>query len=146
MTATAARNDPFVAFRFEVRIDGMSLASFSECTGLQSTTEFQDYPEGGLNSYVHKLPTRTKQGTLTLKRGIVNTELWEWYYRLTQGQVERRDGSILVYDPAGQQVVMQWEFLEALPSRWQGADLNATQNSVAVETLELIYHRLERRQ
>jgi phage tail-like protein len=144
MPATAARNDPFVAFRFEVRINGMSPAGFSECTGLQATTEFQDYPEGGLNSYVHKLPTRTKQGTLILKRGIVNTELWEWYYRLTQGQVERRDGSIWVYDPAGQQVVMEWQFLEALPTRWQGADLNASQNNVAVETLELIYHRLKR--
>ena len=54
------RKDPFVAFRFEVNLDGLAVAGFSECSGLQWETEIQDYNEGGLNTYVRKFPTRTR--------------------------------------------------------------------------------------
>ena len=80
-----------------------------------------------------------------LKRGIVDRQLWDWYYRLSQGTVAPKDGSITVRDSAGQAVVMEWQFTDALPVKWQGPDLNATQNNVAVETLELAYLSLERR-
>jgi phage tail-like protein len=144
MAQTGSRNDPFVTFRFEISLDGISLAGFSECTGLQMDTEFMDYMEGGLNEYVLKFPTRTKQGNLTLKRGIVDRELWDWYYDLTQGKVTPKNGEIAVKDPAGDSVVVAWEFTNALPVKWQGSDLNASQNSVAVETLELSYFTLKR--
>ena len=29
------RNDPFVVFRFEIRLDDLPVAGFSECSGLQ---------------------------------------------------------------------------------------------------------------
>ncbi len=144
MAQTGSRNDPFVSFRFEVSLDGISLAGFSECAGLQLETEFMDYMEGGLNEYVLKFPTRTKQGNLTLKRGIVDRELWDWYYDLTQGKVSPKSGEVTVKDPADGSVLVSWEFTNALPLKWQGSDLNATQNSVAVETLELSYHTLKR--
>lgn len=144
MAQTGSRNDPYVSFRFEVVLDGVSLAGFSECTGLQLETEFFDYMEGGLNEYVLKFPTRTKQGNLTLKRGIVDRELWDWYYDLTQGMVAPKNGEVAVKDPSGGEVVMAWEFTSALPVKWQGPDLNASQASVAVETLELSYFTLKR--
>lgn len=144
MAQTGTRNDPFVAFRFEVTLDGLSLAGFSECSGLQLETEFFDYMEGGLNEYVLKFPTRTKQGNLTLKRGIVDRELWDWYYDLTQGKVAPKNGEVAVKDPSGGDVAMTWEFTSALPVKWQGPDLNASQNNVAVETLELSYFTLKR--
>lgn len=144
MANTASRNDPFVAFRFEVSLDGISQAGFSECSGLQLETEFFDYMEGGLNDHVLKFPTRTKQGNLTLKRGIVDRELLDWYYALTQGRIVPKHGAILIKDPSGAAVVMAWEFTGALPSKWQGPDFNASQNHVAVETLELSYLTLKR--
>lgn len=144
MAKTASRNDPYVAFRFEVSLDSITLAGFSECTGLQLQTEFHDYMEGGLNDYVHKLPTRTKQGNLTLKRGIVDRQLWDWYYDLVQGKVVPKSGEIRVKDPSGNEVAIAWQFAGALPVKWQGPDLNAKQSNVAVETLELSYLTLER--
>jgi len=144
MATTGSRNDPYVVFRFQVSMDGLAQAGFSECTGLQLETEFHDYMEGGLNTHVHKFPTRTKQSNLTLKRGIVDRELWDWYYALTQGSVAPMSGDITVHDPSGSDVVMQWHFDGALPVKWQGPDLNATQNNVAVETLELSYLTLDR--
>jgi len=145
MAETGARNDPFLAFRFEVRLDDLAVGGFSECSGLQLETEVHDYAEGGLNTHVRKFPTRTKQINITLKRGIVDRELWDWYYALTQGEVRFRNGSIIVRDPSGAQVVMEWQFRRAFPCKWIGPDLNATQSSVAVETLELCHQGLERR-
>jgi phage tail-like protein len=139
-----ARTDPFLAFRFEVEIDGLSVAGFSECTGLQWETETQDYLEGGVNTHVHKFPTRTKQSNLVLKRGIVDRVVWNWYWDLTQGLVQLRTGAVVVRDPSGSDVVMQWEFKDAFPSKWTGPDLNATQNSVAVETMEIVHTGLKR--
>ncbi len=138
------RKDPFVAFRFEVRLDDLAVAGFSECTGLQLETEVQDYNEGGLNTHVRKFPTRTKQSNLVLKRGIVDRVMWQWYWDLTRGRVKRRSGSVIVRDPSGASVVMEWQFREAFPSKWSGPELNATQNNVAVETLELVHNGVER--
>jgi len=138
------RKDPFVAFRFEVRLDDLAVAGFSECSGLQMETEVQDYSEGGLNTNLLKFPTRTKQSNLVLKRGIVDQVMWSWYRDLTQGVIKRRNGAVIVRDPSGGTVVMEWQFRDAFPSKWTGPELNATQNNVAVETLELVHSGLER--
>jgi phage tail-like protein len=146
MPETGARQDPFVAFRFEVRINGMSVGAFSECTGIQIETEVQDYNEGGMNDHVHKFPTRTKQSNIVLKRGIVDRQIWDWYFNLYHnGGIEVRDISIVVHDPSGRNEVMVWEFKRAFPCKWQGPDLNASQNNVAVETVEMSHQGLGRR-
>ena len=143
MTQTGKRNDPIPGFHFEVTLDDLPVMGFSEVTGLQMELDAQDYPEGGQNGFVHKFPNRAKQTNLTLKRGIVDRSVWDWFYQVTQGQVKFRDGSILVHDPAGS-VAMRWDFKKAFPMKWVGPDLNAAQNNVAVETLELAHHGLER--
>lgn len=145
MAETADRNDPFPAFRFEVKIDDLPVAGFSECSGLQLETELHDYNEGGLNNIVRKFPTRTKQSNLVLKRGIVDRQLWDWYFSLTEGQITFKGGSILLRDPSGEKVVMEWNFQRAFPCKLHGPELNATQNQVAVETLELCHQGLKRK-
>jgi phage tail-like protein len=144
MAQSGDRNDPIPGFRFEMRRDDLPVAGFSECTGLQVEIDVKEYNEGGLNSFVRKFPGRNKQGNLMLKRGIVDRELWNWYYDLTQGRVRFRDGTITVNDPSGQEAVMVWRITRAFPLKWTGPELNASQNNVAVETLELAFHALER--
>jgi phage tail-like protein len=144
MANTSNREDPFVAFRFEVQVDNLPVAGFSECSGLQLESEVFDYPEGGLNTYVRKFPGRVKQSNITLKRGIVDQSVWGWYDDLLQGKVTYRGGSIIVRDPSGGTKVMEWRFKRAFPAKWIGPELNAGQNSVAVETLELCHQGLER--
>jgi phage tail-like protein len=143
MAQSGDRNDPIPAFRFQVRLDDLPVAGFSECTGLQVELEVKDYHEGGLNQFTRKFVGHNKQGGLTLKRGIVDRELWNWYYDLMQGRVRFRDGSITVFDPAGE-TVMVWRITHAFPTKWVGPELNASQNNVAVETLELAFQGLER--
>lgn len=142
---TGARTDPFVAFRFEVSLDDLTVGGFSECAGLQLETEVHDHMEGGLNTHVLKFPTRTKQTNITLKRGIVDRILWDWYAALVTGTVEVRSGSILIKEPSGTNVAAEWQFKDAFPCKWVGPELNAGQNNVAVETLELCHQGLDRR-
>jgi phage tail-like protein len=145
MANEAIRNDPFFAFRFEVNLAGLPVAGFSDCSGLASETEIQEYPEGGRNDAVHKLIVRSKQPNLVLKRGIVDRLLWDWYYDLTQGNIVTRHGTVTIKSPDGSSAVAEWEFSDAFPVKWTGPELNASQSAVAVETLELAHSGLRRR-
>jgi phage tail-like protein len=147
MAETGARNDPFVAFRFEVRFDKGDLGGgFSECSGLNLETEVQQFLEGGYNGAARKFPTRTTQPNVTLKRGVVDRKVWDWYYGLTQGNIETRNATVYVYDPSGANVTMEFVLRDAFPVKWSGPELNASQSAVALETLELCHQGLERRQ
>ena len=54
-----ARTDPYFAFRFRIVIEGIIEGGFTELSGLQATTQVEDFKEGGVNNYVHKLPKET---------------------------------------------------------------------------------------
>jgi phage tail-like protein len=143
MPETGARNDPFVAFRFELSFNDLPVAGFSECRGLEIEIEIKEYAEGGLHDHTHRFPTRAKPATLVLRRGIVDEQIWKWCRETAGGEIRLRDGSVVVRDLGGD-AVMLWEFKRALPSKWSGPELDAKQSEVAMETLELVHHGLER--
>lgn len=131
------------AYRFMVELDGMFVASFSEVSGLAVETELLEVPEGGLNSYVHRLPGRTKLQPLILKRGVtITNELWEWYADVTEGYITRKSGSIILYNEKDQEF-RRWNFYDGFPAKWTGPELNATNSGIAVESIELIHNGLK---
>jgi len=140
----ARRTDPFLGFRFAVLRNEQPVGGFSEVGGLQLETEVLDYAEGGMNDVLHKLPVRTKQANLQLKRGIADRTLWDWHEDVVSGKVTRWDVVVLLLDPAGNSPVAQWALHRVYPVKWIGPSLNATQNQVAVETLELVHEGLSR--
>jgi len=142
--AIGQRVDPFVSFNFKVEIEGVIEGTFSEVTGLDSTIDLTEYREGGDAATPRKLPGMTKHSNIVLKRGLtVVTKLYDWHEKAVRGDVQRRDGSIIVLDRAGRETV-RWNFFRAWPVKWDAPDLNATSNEVAVETLELAHEGLER--
>jgi phage tail-like protein len=143
MPNTAQRIDPFPAFKFCVEIGGITQAVFSECSGLEAEVEVFEYEEGGLNSYVHKLPGRVKYSDLTLKRGMATSdELWEWYKKALGGKIERKNISVILYNTSGEEY-RRWNFREAYPVKWTGPDFKADDNTVAIETLVLSHRGME---
>ena len=44
---------------------------FQDVSGLSVQIGTEELKEGGLNAYVHKLPTQVKYGNLVLKRGML---------------------------------------------------------------------------
>jgi len=139
------RNDPYLSLNFMVTIEGVLVAGFQEVTGLQVETETEDYREGGVNEYVHRLagPTRYAQN-LVLKKGLTDVEsLWRWHQQIVRGDVRRRNGSIFLLDRAGLPA-MWWDFADAFPVKWSGPEFRAEQGAVAVEQLELVHRGISK--
>ena len=142
--ATGQRVDPYRGFNFLVEIDGITEAGFHEVDGLDSSTDAIEYREGSDPSHARKLPGLTKHSALTLKRGITDSDkLWKWRQTVTSGRAERKNGSIILLDDTGQEKI-RWNFHNAWPSKWTGPALNASNNAVAIESLEITHEELAR--
>jgi phage tail-like protein len=137
------RSDPYRGFRFKLELGGIISGGFSEVSGLSVETEVETRKEGGENNFEYKLPKATKYSNLTLKRGISDDNLWAWYKDVIYGKVERQDISVCLLDEGGTEV-MRWNFEKAFPVKWNGPSLNASSNSVAVESLVLVHHGLQK--
>ena len=71
-------------------------------------------------------------------------ELWDWLQTAAQGRVERKNVSLLMLDSEGTTEVMRWNLIDAWPSEWRGASLDALSREIAIESLTLVYDTLER--
>jgi phage tail-like protein len=141
---TSARPDPFLNFNFLVEIDGITRAAFHEVNGFDSTIDVIEHREGGDNTTPRKLPGMTKHSNIVLKWGLADdTQLYQWHRDAVNGNVQRRNGSIVLLDRRGQEVA-RWNFVRAWPTKWDGPDLTAEGNDVAIETLELAHEGVER--
>jgi phage tail-like protein len=120
------------------------VAGFSECSGIEASFEVMQVKEGGLNTHVWQLPVRASHSNVTLKHGAIYAydDLWDWHYSWVQGQGKRKDGLIVLNDNSGKPAKM-WKFKRGIPVKWTGPSLNASQNTVAVESLEIAHEGLE---
>lgn len=127
------REDPYRSFNFRVEIDGVTLAAFSEASGLEASVDVVEYRTGSdpLQS-VRKLPGLRRYGNIVLRRGLTqNHELWAWFK-----SGDRRNGAVVLLDDSLQDVV-RWHFTNAFPCKWSGPALNARASDVAIESFEL---------
>lgn len=129
--------DPLLDFRFQVEIDGLLFAGFTEVSGLSVEIETENYNEGGVNDFVHVLPKNVKYQNIVLKQGILySDQMWTWIRDVKEGKIKKRNGRIILLD-SDSQSRWYWHFTDAYPVKWTGTDLKATGNNVFVETLEL---------
>jgi phage tail-like protein len=142
--ATGQRVDPYRNFNFLVEIDGITQAGFSDASGFGADNTPIEYREGGENRTVRKLPGMTKYNNIVLKWGLTDSrELYDWFRDVVNGKINRKNGSIIVLNMQGQEVV-RWNFYNAWPSKWDGPDFSAKGTDVAIETLELAHEGIER--
>jgi len=132
---------PYTSFKFRVEIEGITVARFSEVSGLTHETETETIEEGGVNDFVHILPRRTKYPNIVLKRGITDAdEMWKWYQDVVSGKFKRKSGAIILVDVTEDtDTKWRWDFFEAYPVKWTGPELKADSNTVAFETIELAH-------
>lgn len=141
----AARNDPFAAFNFLVEIENIAKAAFSEVSGLEVEVAAIEYREGGdPRLTVRKLPGLAKYSNIVLKRGFTaDLSLWKWIKSVLDGQAVRAAVTITLLNDQRQPVV-RWHVREAWPCKYEGPELNAKGNEIAIETLEICHEGLER--
>jgi phage tail-like protein len=127
--------------KFEVTaptLDNEHLGFFTQVTGFGSQVDVLEYPEGGRNGYVHRLPGRIKQGNLTLKRGVTDRQKMLAWLDKVAVSVEPTELRVDLYDAKGNRL-STWSFDNAWPIKWSGSDLNAGGTEFLTETLEIAH-------
>jgi len=139
----ATRRDPLTVFSFLVDI-GEDSAFFKSVSGLDAETAVIEYRTGNMPTLSSiKLPGLTKYSNIVLKRGMTaDLALWRWYKTTIDGQTQRRDGTITLLDTA-LKPVLRWRFRNGWICKWEGPDLDAGANEVAIETIEIAHDGLE---
>lgn len=135
--------DPYGSYNFLVEIDGITRAAFQQVSGLDSTIDIVEHREGGALT-MRKLPGMVRYSNIQLQWGIADdTQLYEWHRKAVLGDVERKNGSIVLLNRRGQEVA-RWNFVRAWPSKYDGPDFNAEASDVGIEMVELAHEGVER--
>jgi phage tail-like protein len=137
-TSAVNRDLLFPQLNFEVTVPALNVqvGFFTQATGLSMQIDVLEYLEGGRNDMVHKLPSRIKQGNITLKRGVTTEGALLAWFKATVVNVQPTDLTIKLYDSEGHPK-RTWSFAQAYPVKWTVSDFNAGGTEVMTETLEI---------
>ena len=113
---------------------------FQTVSGLSVEYDMEEYKEGGENRFTHKLPVRTKYSDLVLKRGMVtNSNVIKWFSDAFNNRAFKPvDVSIILMNESGE-ALHTWNVVQAIPKKWSVSDFNSGENSIVIETMELMY-------
>ncbi len=117
---------------------------FQKVSGLSAEVSLDPHEEGGENLYTHRLPTRVGYSNLVLERGMVVGSPLNIEFNLAISQFEFLPSNVIVtlFGESGVPV-SAWLFIRAFPVKWSTADLDATNESVVIDTMELAYARMQ---
>lgn len=142
------RDDPYTGYNFEVSITGVApngkevKGSFSEVSGLEVALDPVEYRTGSEENTVRKIQGLKKFTNITLKRGMTgDIEFWQWVVDGMNGLVRRTEGSVTMLDE-DKNPVLTWKFRRGWPCKWTGPGLNAKNNEIAMETVEICHEGL----
>lgn len=117
---------------------------FKKVSGISSVIETITYKEGGENLFTHRLPNRVSYNNLTLERGLMVGSPLNIEFNVAMSNLRFNPGNVLValLNDDGLPV-SAWFFLKTYPVKWSISDLDAGNNSIVVETMELAYTRFQ---
>ena len=139
--------EPLTAARFELTIDGHSLAVFSELVGISSAVDIEDVRLDTKRKHkaLKKLPGKRRPPTVTLKRGMTrNIEIAAWHELVMLGDVAAlKNVTLTMYDATGDPVV-RYHLTNAWPSKLEIGALKAGASSALTETVTLVAQFIQR--
>ena len=137
--------DPYRGYNFKLVIQGVTEGHFIECSNIGVKVQALQWREGGTNQVVRRLPGQVEYADIKLRYGLTKSnELWTWFQSAVKGKVERRNVSIVLLDSDGATEVLRWDLVNAWPSSWRGAPLDALGKEVAIEEIVLVFETLDR--
>ena len=147
--ATAQAGDSgeaLTAARFELSIDGHSLASFSELGGLVSGFEREDLELVTREGDTQVVPGKRNPPTVTLKRGMTRSlEMAAWHELVLLGDVAaaQKNVTLTMLDAKGDPVA-RWHLTNAWPSKIEIDELKAGDSSPLLETVTMTCEFMQR--
>jgi phage tail-like protein len=146
---------PLPSYYFQVEINGMTFP-FKSCSGLKSERAVVELEEGGFNTTTRKLIGGTKHANIVLKQGFCTTgsPLYELRKAFmndlpdtsvssttpTHKTPKRFNGTITQFGPNG--LECKWVFSKAWICKWEGPELDASKNEIAIESVEIAHSGL----
>ena len=144
-----AAQKPRPTNHFRLTIGGReAIGQFREVSGLDSEQEIVEQKEVDKNGnpFTIKVPGNTKWSNVELKRGIdVDKSLWEWRYQVeSEGpDAARTDCTLELIDYDGGPIAT-YTLMQAWPSKYTGAAMNAGSNEIAVEAMTICHEGFKR--
>jgi phage tail-like protein len=138
-----ANEYPIPKFHFQVEWGGSKIG-FTEVSGLDVEREVIEYRDGSSKEYSKlKMPGLTKFSNITLKRGSFkkDNDFYKWWIANKLETVERRDITISLLNEEHSPVIT-WKVKNAWPTKIQPTDLKSDDNSIAIETMEIVHEGL----
>jgi len=136
----------YLGSQFGLEIDGVELARFTAVSGLGYESEvvtFQDTLADG-KVITRKRPGRISFPDIVLKRGLSSdNSLVEWYQTVVDGQVERKSGSVVIYDQTSTEIG-RWNFENGWIAKWSASDLDAGSDDIMIEEVTIAHEYMER--
>lgn len=117
---------------------------FQRVSGLSAKVETRTVTEGGQNLYTHRLPKSVSYDNLVLERGFVVGSLLNIEFNVAMSAFKFAPSNVIVtLFSESAAPLAAWMFIKAYPVRWATADLNASEDRVLIDTLELAYTRMQ---
>jgi phage tail-like protein len=143
-TTAAGGYYPPVGFHFKVEFVGIGNDNdvrFQSVSGLSIEFDTEAFKEGGENRFEHTLPVRTKYPDLSLKRGMLtDSKVIDWCLDAFQNRIFNPVHINISLLNEEHQPLKTWSVYNAWPKKWSVSDLNAQDNSIVVETLDISYN------
>ncbi len=117
---------------------------FQRVSGLSAEVRTTTVFEGGQNLYTHRLPERIDYQNLVLERGMVVGSPLNVEFNAVMSLFKFYPSNVLVtlFDEK-KDPITGWLFIKAYPVKWSTSDLDAKENSILIDTLELAYTRMQ---
>lgn len=144
----AGIEDPLVAFKYGLEIEGKLSGYFTQVAGIGSETEVVEHKivsEKG-ETIIQKIPGRLTWNPVTLKRGVTSVlDIWNWRKDVVQGNIEkaRTNCSIIAYSQDNKPLA-RWEFTRAWPAKVVGPEMDSGSTNYMVEEVTIVHEGMER--
>lgn len=117
---------------------------FQKVSGISSEIETTDIREGGENVFRHRLPNHVTYNNLVLERGFVVGSPLNIEFNVAMSTMEFAPSNVLVILLNEDSIpIAGWLFQRAYPVKWSTSDLDANNNGVVIDTMELAYARFQ---
>lgn len=129
-------------YRFKLKIDGVVVAHFAQCDGLNVRVA-PIAPPGGPE--VNKLPGPVEGGEITLRYGLTKSSVpGDWFIETMKGGKTIGPKSVaIVFFAEDGRVFGSWELKKPLPTKWESAAPSTRGGDTAIEALTISYEQLE---
>jgi phage tail-like protein len=145
-----ARERPYLNGNFHVDLGTGDVesgrAAFTQVILPDATVVPIEYRTGNDRSNEsRKLPGAVQYTHLALRRGLIGeTDLYEWWNQARNGDpAVRRNVTVSLLSEDRGEVVWRWRFTNAWPTKYTTSSLNAGNENVVLEEVELAFERME---